>query len=89
MIKLKRMLVPENMIDFDDVCSARTESYIILWNHIKDCFVLVEDESTTFECFDLPHCENFDELDEVVHNICGEHIEEVSQSNKYKLTLME
>ena len=89
MVKLKRMLVPENGIDFDDVCSARTDNYIILWNHISDSFMLIEDTASSFECYELPPCNNFDELDDAVHDICGEHIEEVSRESKYKLTLVE
>lgn len=89
MIKLKRLLVPENGMDFDDVCSARTANYIILWNHMTDCFVIIDEMASQFECGSLPHCRTFDELDAEVYKVCGEHIEAVSDKSKYKLTLIE
>lgn len=89
MVKLKRMLIPENGMNFDDVCSAQTESYIVIWNYISDCFVVLDKNAHHFECVELPSCQTFDELNEAVYKACGEYLEEVSDKSKYEFKLVE
>ena len=87
MVGLIRSLKPENEMSFEDICSFETNSYIGIWDHDYDEWILVPKEDEHFDSSRLCSVNDLDELDKEVHLTCGEHIEGVSKYNAYKLIL--
>lgn len=89
MIKLIRTLAPEDGSDFEDILSFVTESYMGVWNHGSDSFVLFAASDIELNITELPRCRSLDELDNAVYKACEEHIEAVSRSCAYEFKLIE
>ena len=89
MVKLIRTLAPENGMHFEEICSFRTMNYIGIWNHAEDKFALVEKSGVQFDLVHLPICENLDELDSSVYEVCAEHIISVSDRSAFEIALTE
>ena len=87
MISIIRTLVPENGMEFEEICSFETNSFIGIWDHSYDEWILIAKEEAHFESSRIGYVSNLDELDEEVHSTCGEHIEGVSCHNAYKIIL--
>ena len=88
-MKLKRMLAPENGADFENIVSFATESYIGIWDHCSNGFLLIAKEDIEFSCEELGNFDTLDELDDAVYIACDEHIQEVFESSAYKITLID
>lgn len=84
--KLIKTLAPANNMDFMDMLSFETESYLGLWSHTDCHFVLIEKNSPEFRPLKVLG-DTFMELDEEVFRLCNEHILYVSDNSGYKLTM--
>lgn len=87
MIKLKRILAPADGTDFDNICSFTTETYVGIWNHCTESFMMFAKEDSEFNCVDLGRPETLDELDDAVYEECKEHIDAVSALSNYEFKL--
>lgn len=88
MAKVIKTLVADDGTDFTYIKSFKTENYIGLYDSAIDNFVIIKSEDDYFEIHRID-CElySLEELDDVVYEICDEHIEEVFDERKYRLTL--
>lgn len=87
MKKLVRKLVADD-VAFEDVLSFKTESYIGIWNHASDEFVLICPSDCELYIRTLPYCRDLQELDDSVCEEIGEHIICVSESSDYEFKLL-
>lgn len=49
MIKVKRTLAPANGAVFDDICSFTTETFIGIYDHGREEWLLIEREAAQFD----------------------------------------
>lgn len=89
MIKLTRVLAPEDGTEYENINSFATEGYIGIWNGDLAKFVLIAKRDGAFCPATLPFCGSLDELDEAVYKECGERIREVSESGGYEIRIAE
>lgn len=87
MAKIITTLSADNNMDFNEICSFKTENYIGIWNHYSDAFMLMAETDTYFHASFLPHCNNLKELDDAVFKDCDEHIIEVFEESNYTFVL--
>lgn len=87
MVGIIRSLKPENGMEFEDICSFETNSFIGIWDYSYDEWVLIAKENDHFDSSRIDPVSDLDALDDEVYSICGEHIEGVSKHNAYKITL--
>lgn len=83
MQKVIRKLIPENNMDFEDICSFETESYIGIWNHKIDDYVVFAKSDCEFWLHPLPTCIDLEELDNKIYDLVQEHIIGVSECSSY------
>ena len=74
-------------LGFDDICSFKTDSFIGIWCHNHERFVLMQDSNIQYSMCVLPSCDDLKQLDDEVYSICGEHIKEVFESSTYEFVL--
>lgn len=87
-VKLVQTLKPDVDIDFDDIISFRTESYIGTWDYNSERFVVFTPVSFEFYLNFLPEgISSLDELDKEVYKIAEEHVQSVSFSNEYDFSI--
>lgn len=86
MKKIVKTLAVEDGMDFYDIQSFETESYIGIW-HNDERFLLIMPSDIEFNTEEIPECNNLDELDDAVYDACGEHILGVSSSGSYTFKL--
>ena len=89
MVKLIRILTPENGMKFHDICSFETENCIGMYNHAEDRFVVMNQRGYELHLTTLPACDTLDELDNAVYESCEEHIIGVSESSNYEFIIKE
>lgn len=85
--KLIHRLSAEDNMDFNEVVSFETDSYIGIWDVYHQEFVIIKNRDTYFEMIPLKCCDNFEELDGAVYEECDEHINFVSNKSSYWITL--
>lgn len=86
MAKVIRTVMADG-IDFDDICSFKTENCVGIYDHEYNAFFLMQESCYEFYCCILPECSNLSELDNAVYQQSGEHIEEVYESSTYEFVL--
>ena len=89
MIKVITSIVPENGMDFEEICSFKTDNYIGIWNHRESSWFLFSESDIEFNGISIPNCETLADLDNAVYDVCDEHIIEVSESQSYHFVLIE
>jgi hypothetical protein len=87
MAKVIMALTPENGMEFFNIMSFETKSYIGLWNQDKGGFVLLRKSSRLYEPICLEECSSLKELDDMVYMECEEHIVEVYEDSFYTISL--
>ena len=89
MVGLIRVLSPVNGLEFEEICSFETETkdFIGIWNHVSNSFVLVARSDSEFHLTTLPVCNDLDQLDKAVYDVCQEHIVGVSTSSSYEIII--
>lgn len=92
MAKVITTLAAENGMGFEDICSFETKSYIGIWDCASYDFALIPKTRYEFRIRFLGYKEgryvNLQEFDDEIFKICGEHILEVFEENKYAITLI-
>lgn len=48
MQKVIRKLTPENNMDFENICSFETDSYIGIWDHANDRYIMMAKSDCEF-----------------------------------------
>ena len=89
MQKVIRKLVPENNMDFEDICSFETESYIGIWDQKSEDYVVIAKSDCEFWLYPLPPCSDLEELDNKVYDLVEEHIIGVSECLRYTFRIDE
>lgn len=74
-------------IDFEYICSFKTENFIGVWCYNHERFVLMKKDSDYFDIYILPLCKDLKQLDDEVYNVCEEHIEEAFDKYTYEFVL--
>lgn len=87
MAKVITTLAAEDGLNFNYICSFKTESCIGIWNYANDNFMLVNKSDIKFRPYFIPNCKNLEELDKKVYDACDEHITEVFKDSGYTFTL--
>ena len=67
MIKVKRILAPANGAVFDDICSFTTETFIGIYDHTCEKWLLVDRESIEFSSIYIKNTDTLEELDDAVY----------------------
>lgn len=80
--------LPDGM-RYDDISSFETESYIGIWNHAQNEYLLFSNIDSELYAYSIPYQDCFEELDSVVYNTVDEHIIRVSKCGKCSITLCE
>lgn len=89
MQKVIRKLTSENNMDFEDICSFETESYIGIWDHTNDRFVMIAKSDCEFCLHPVVLCTDLEDLDNKVYGLTNEHIIGVSESSNYTFRIDE
>lgn len=89
MQKVIRKLTPENDMDFEDICSFETESYIGIWDQMKEEYVMFAKSDYEFCLHQLPPSIDLEELDNKVYDLVQEHIIGVSECSRYTFKIDE
>lgn len=76
-------------IDFDDICSFKTENYIGIFDYSDDEFILIRKEGNHVYLLRLSDCCDLQDLDDLVYKLCEEHIQEVFDTSDYEFILKE
>lgn len=87
MAKVITTIAAEDGMDFENICSFKTENYIGLWNYVEDCYTLIEKNEIEFYPHNLSKCTNLKELDDAVFDRCDEHITDVFDHCTYTIEL--
>lgn len=86
MVKVIRTLTPENGMDFMDILSFETESYIGLWDYVNNHFIATNKCERELRIFTVLG-DTLTELDEYMFKHFEEHIIGVSDRSDYRITL--
>ena len=89
MQKVIKKLIPENNMDFGDISSFETESYIGIWSYMTDSYVVFAKSDHEFWLHQLPPCIDLEELDDKVCDLVQEHIIGVSECSSYTFEINE
>lgn len=87
MIELKRQLCPTQPLEYAELVSFRTESCIGMYEYGSKQYVLIHTADCNLEMCYLGDPGSYDELDEAVYDIVGEHITHVSNDGHYHFVL--
>lgn len=87
MIELKRQLCPVQSLDFEDMVSFRTESYVGMYEYGIEQYVIFPIADCQLDVGYLGTPKNYDELDDEVYEMVGEHITHVSGDCHYHFVL--
>ena len=87
MAKIITTIAVEGEMEFDDICSFETETYIGIYSHNHNTFVVMEKSGYEFHPFMLPICEDLVELEDEVYKLTEEHILEAYDTSKYTFVL--
>lgn len=87
MIELKRQLSPVQPLEYAELVSFRTESYIGMYECGSNQYVLIPAADCQFEMGYLGDPGSYDKLDEAVYDAVGEHITHVSNDGHYHFVL--
>lgn len=82
MAKVKRELVVENGMHFDEILAFKTESCVGIWDQNNGEFVVMRAGELTLDAFETvriehKNCRTLQSLDDIVYEEVNEHIEEV------------
>lgn len=83
MQKVIRKLIPENNMDFENICSFETESYIGIWDQRQDNYVVIAKSDCEFWLYSLSPCDDLEDLDNKVYDLVEQHIIGVSECSNY------
>lgn len=89
MHKVIRKLTPENNIDFENICSFETDSYIGIWDQANDTYAIMKKSDFEFWLHQLPECTDLEDLDNKVYGLTNEHIIGVSEFSNYTFRIDE
>ncbi len=84
-----RKLMPENDMDFEEICSFETLNCIGIWNHNRGRFVVFEQSDLEMWMYEVPEVKNLEELDCEVCKLIDEHIIRVSECSNYTFKIDE
>ena len=87
MIELVHTLAPKEPLDISEVSSFRTATYVGIWDHQHNQYILLPDEEESLFLHTVPSCETYAELDQKVFDEIEEHILSVSDRSDYSITL--
>ncbi len=73
MQKVIKKLIPENNMNFKDITSFETESYIGIWNYTTDGYVVFVKSDHEFWLHQLPPCIDLEELDDKIRTWFSKH----------------
>lgn len=88
MAKVIRKLSADDDMDYMDIVSFKTESYVGVWNFREEEFLIFGQSDTEF--YPIPvgkGCKDLQELDDQVYNEVDQHIEEVFDLSNYEFKL--
>lgn len=87
MIELVHTIAPKEPLDVLDVCSFLTATYVGIWDHQHNQYILLPNEEELLYLHIVPSCETYAELDQKVFDEIEEHILSVSDRSDYSITL--
>lgn len=87
MTELKRQLCPVQPLEYAELVSFRTESYIGMYEYDSHQYILFPVADCQLELCYLGDPGSYDKLDEAVYNAVGEHITHVSDDGHYHFVL--
>lgn len=86
-VKISRAITVEGDLGYEDIRAFETEGYFGAWDHTENSFVLMPKMNFQFHRIVLETCYTLAELDDCVFKECLEHIQYVSQSSAYTISL--
>ena len=89
MQKVIRKLTPENNMDFENICSFETDSYIGIRDHANDRYIMMAKSDCEFWLHPVVQCADLENLDNKVYDLVEEHIIGVSESSNYTFRIDE
>lgn len=91
MIKVTRILAPENGMSTNDINSFETKNYYGIWDHSRDRFALIKKEEIEYssEHLSKSYYDNLQEIDDEVYELIEERIIGVSDSSSFRFTINE
>ena len=87
MIELVHTLAPKEPLDVCEVCSFLTATYVGIWDHQHNQYILLPEEEGSLYLHTVPSCNTYAELDQKVFDEIEEHILSVSDRSDYSITL--
>ena len=89
MAKVRRTIVAENGMSYDNIIAFKTPSYVGMWDQMSQRFAVIETKCSEFfvEFIDIDVADTLEKLDDKVYEITNENILEVFDYVKYRLEL--
>lgn len=89
MIELVHTLAPKEPLDISEVSSFLTATYVGIWDHQHNQYILLPKEEESLYLHTVPSCNTYAELDQKVFGEIEEHILYVSDGSDYSIMLEE
>ena len=91
MIKVTRILAPENGMPTNEINSFETENYYGIWDHNLDRFALIKKKEIEYssEHLSKSYYDNLQEIDDEVYELIEERIIGVSDSSSFRFIIDE
>ena len=88
MAKVILTIAPEDGMFFEDILSFKTDTYVGLYDNVHEHFMLVKKSYGYFEPYFIDkEYGSLQQLDDIVFNLCEEHITDVYGTASYEFEL--